>query len=155
MVMQEGDWDQAWILTDQVFRLCQVQAWLWPQRGDPDLVSEDLDDLAASICDEGPAHPLWEDFADVALRTYLETWQEFDLDRWAVAGLPRPVALDYEVVVFSREEESIIAMDETLRVARPFLMHYTPGGWRVAHAGSDRLPVPGWPPEFPAASSPG
>lgn len=154
-VMEEGDWEEAWALTDEVFRLSQVQAWLWPQRADAELVGEDLDELAAAMCEEGPDHPLWDDFADVVLHTYLETWHEFELDRWSVSGLPRPVAVDYEVVVFSREEEPIIEMDQTLRVARPFLMHYTAEGWLVAHAGSDQPPVPGWPPEFPPASSTG
>ncbi|MDQ3575952.1 MAG: hypothetical protein M3404_13725 [Actinomycetota bacterium] len=152
-VMHQGDWDAAWQLTDAPFRLAQVQAWLWPQRGRPDLVSENLDDLATSMCEEGPAHPLWEHFAAVAVETYHHTWQEFDLSRWAVAGLPRPMAPDYEVVVYSRAEEAIIPTNETLYVARPFLMHFTPSdGWLVAHAGSNHLPVPGWPPDFPSAS---
>ncbi len=151
--MHEGDWDEAWLLTDPVFRLAQVQAWLWPLRGEPELVSESLDDLATSICEEGPGHPLWEDFAEVALYTFQQAWQEFDLARWSVDGVPRPVAPDYEVVVFSREEEPIITTDETLYVARPFLMHFTGTGWLVAHAGSDQSPVPGWPPEFPSAGA--
>ena len=152
-VMQEGDWDQAWALTDPVFRLAQVQAWLWPQRGEAEFVSEDLDEVATSMCEEGPGHPLWEEFSQLALYTFQETWQEFDLERWSVTGLPRPVALDYEVVVFSRQEEEIIRTAETLYVARPFLMHFTESGWLVAHAGSDQPPVPGWPPEFPSASA--
>ncbi len=151
-VMHESDWAVAWLLTDAPFRLAQVQAWLWPQRGEPDLVSESLDDVATSMCEEGPAHPLWEEFAAVALETYHQTWQEFDLDRWAVAARSRPMGPDYEVVVYSREEEAIITTGETLYIARPFLMHHTPGGWLVAHAGSNKLPVPGWPPEFPDAS---
>lgn len=153
-VMGDGNWEEAWTLTDPVFRLAQVQAWLWPLRGEAELVSENLDDLAASMCEEGPAHPLWDEFAEVALYTFQEAWQEFDLGRWSVAGVPRPVSLDYEVVTFSRKEEAIISMDETLYVARPFLMHFTSSRWLVAHAGSDQPPVPGWPPEFPSASSP-
>lgn len=151
-VMKEGDWAAAWSLTDAPFRLAQVQAWLWPQRGEPELVSESLDDVAASMCEEGPAHPLWEDFAAVALETYERTWQEFDLGRWSVVGPPRPVSPEYEVLVYSRQEEAIIETDETLYVARPFLMHLIEGRWLVAHAGSNKLPVPGWPPEFPSPS---
>ncbi len=150
--MEDGDWEEAWQLTDDAFRLAQVQAWLWPQRGEPDLVGESLDDVAASICDEGPAHPLWDDFADVVIATYHQTWQEFDLGRWSVANRGRAMGPDYEVVVYSREEEPVIATDETLYVARPFLMHNTESGWLVAHAGSNKLPMPGWPPEFPDAS---
>lgn len=150
-VMHDGAWDDAWALTDAPFRLAQVQAWLWPQRGEPDLVSESLDDVATSMCQEGPAHPLWEDFAEVALETYRHTWQEFDLSRWGIAAV-RPAAPGYEVVVYSREEEAIIPTDETLYVARPFLMHLTDGRWLVAHAGSNKAPVPGWPPQFPDAS---
>ena len=150
-VMNEGDWQAAWPLTDAPFRLAQVQAWLWPQRGEPELVSESLDDVAASMCEEGPAHPFWDDFAEVALETYRHTWQEFDLSRWAIAAV-RQAEPDYEVVVWSRQEETIIQTDETLYVARPFLMHFTDGRWLVAHAGSNKAPVPGWPPEFPPAS---
>ena len=150
--MEKSDWDEAWLLTDEPFRLAQVQAWLWPQRGEPDLVSESLDDVAASMCDEGPAHPLWQDFAEVVIETYHLTWGEFDLGRWGVTGGPHAAPPSYEVVVFSREEEAVIATDEPLYVARPFLMHFTGGRWLVAHAGSNRLPVPGWPPEFPDPS---
>ncbi|HSH60697.1 MAG TPA: hypothetical protein VK988_13880 [Acidimicrobiales bacterium] len=151
-VMQEADWATAWRLTDAPFRLAQVQAWLWPQRGEPDLVSESLDDVAASMCGEGPAHPLWEEFAAVALETYHRTWQEFDLARWAVASRSRPMGPDHEVVVYTREEEAIITAREPLYVARPFLMHRAGGRWLVAHAGSNNPPVPGWPPAFPDAS---
>lgn len=153
--MHEGDWAQAWALSDAVFRLAQVQAWLWPLRGEEDLVSESLDDVAASMCEEGPGHPLWDEFAEVALYTFHQAWQEFDLERWSVAGLPRPAGPDHEVVVFSRREEEIIPTAETLYVARPFLMRSTSSGWLVAHAGSDRPPVPGWPPEFPSAGAGG
>ncbi len=151
-VMQEADWATAWLLSDAPFRLAQVQAWLWPQRGEPELVSESLDDVAASLCEEGPAHPLWEEFAAVALETYHRTWQEFDLSRWAVAARSRPMGPGYEVVVYTREEGAIVPDGESLYVARPFLMHRTAGRWLVAHAGSNKLPVPGWPPEFPEAS---
>ena len=102
--MHESDWAVAWLLTDAPFRLAQVQAWLWPQRGEPDLVSESLDDVATSMCEEGPAHPLWEEFAAVALETYHQTWQEFDLDRWAAAARSRTMGPDYEVVVYSRRK---------------------------------------------------
>lgn len=148
--MHERDWDEAWLLTDEVLRLAQVQAWLWPQRHDPALAGEDLDELAAAVCDEGPAHPFWDDFAEIALETYHQTWREFDLARWTVADLTHFVGPDLEVVVFTREPPAEIGgIDPSLVMARPFLMRFTGAGWLVAHAGSNRLPVPGWPPEFP------
>lgn len=153
-VMADGDWAAAWALTDDVFRLAQVQAWLWPHREDPQLLGEDLDELAASLCEEGPEHPLWEEFADMVLQTYRDTWLEFDLRRWSVVGQPRLVAPDLEVVVFTRREDPVIQTEQALYVARPFLMRFSDGAWLVAHAGSDRQPLPGWPPEFPPASSP-
>lgn len=153
-VMQEDDWDTAWALTDEVFRLAQVQAWLWPHRHDLELAGDDLDELAGSLCREGPEHALWEEFADMVLQTYRDTWLEFDLRRWSVAGRPRLVAPDLEVVVFTRREDPVIQTEQAVYVARPFLMRFDGGAWAVAHAGSDQLPVPGWPPEFPAASAP-
>jgi hypothetical protein len=154
-VMADGDWDEAWLLTDDVLRLTHVQAWLWAHRDDAELSDEDLDELAASVCEDGPAHPLWDDFSELVLLTYHQTWQEFDLDRWKVDTSPRPVAPDLEVVVFTREEEQIIATDQRFYVVRPFLMHLTDAGWKVAHAGSDQLPIPGWPPEFPSPTTQG
>jgi len=152
-VMHEGDWEAAWLLTDDLLRLAHAQAWLWPKRMSPDLAGDDLDELAAELCERGPDHPLWEEFAEMALYTYQQTWQDFDLSRWAVAGRPRPVAPDLEVVLFLRaEDDPIIAVQGGIMVARPFLMRYCEGSWLVAHAGSDQLPVPGWPPEFPSAS---
>jgi hypothetical protein len=153
--MEEGDWEQAWALTDEVFRLAQVQAWLWPHRLHPELAGEDLDALAAAMSsDQAVLHPLWDEFAEAVLRTFHETWREFDLSRWSEAGPPIVVAPDLEVVVFAREEERVIEVEEAIYVARPFLMRFTPKHWLVAHAGSNQLPVPGWPPEFPPVSWP-
>ena len=152
-VMQDHDWEEAWSLTDDVLRLAHVQAWLWANRMEPELAGEDLDELAQTRLEEGPADPLWEDFAVAALATYDATWLEFDLRRWSVGGEPRLVGPDLEVVYFVRQAESpILVTEPALVVARPFLMRFTEGGWLVAHAGSNHLPVPGWPPEFPSAT---
>jgi hypothetical protein len=153
-VMDEDDWQAAWAITDDVLRLAHVQAWLWPNRAAPELVGEDLDDLAAEMCEEGPEHPLWDEFAEMALYTYNQIWLDFDPVQWSLAGRPRPVAPDLEVVVFARAEaDPIIETSANIVVARPFLMRYVDGSWLVAHAGSDQLPVPGWPPEFPSATT--
>lgn len=152
-VMEEGDWEAAWWLTDPVLRLAHAQAWLWANREEPELAGEDLDELAESLCTEGSFHPLWDDFAEMALATYDQTWQEFDLQRWTVAGESRLIGPDLEVVLFVRAAENpIVVTEPALVVARPFLMRFTDDGWLVAHAGSNHLPVPGWPPEFPSAT---
>lgn len=154
-VMEDADWEAAWSLSDPVLRLAHVQAWLWPLRAEEGIEADDLEDLAAELCAEGPVHPLWDEFATAAVGTYHRTWQEFDLSRWTVRGSASPVAPDLEVVVYVRRAEAPIVTTEDLLVARPFLMRFTPDGWLVAHAGGDRPPVPGWPPEFPTPSGDG
>lgn len=151
-VMEEGDWETAWSLSDPLLRLVHVQAWLWPLRAEEGIATDDLDDLAGELCVEGPVHPMWDEFAATALATYHSTWGEFDLTRWTVRGSASPVAPDLEVVVFLRTAEAPIVTEENLHVARPFLVRFTPAGWLVAHAGGDRPPVAGWPPEFPTPS---
>jgi hypothetical protein len=151
--MHDWDWARAWSYTDEVLRLAHVQAWLWPAREALEISAEGLDEVAAELCSEGPTHPLWDDFAEIALYTYHQTWQEFDLSRWSVPGPPNPVAPDLEVVLYVRQAENpVIVTDPGLVVARPFLMRFTGARWLVAHAGSAHLPVPGWPPQFPSSS---
>lgn len=154
-VMHDWDWDAAWLLTDPLLRLAQAQAWLWGSRTELGLADHELDELAEALCQDEPTHPLWEELSEVELHIHHQTWSEFDLDRWQVAGRPRVVAPDLEVVLFLRpEEDPIVVTDPPLVVARPFLMRFGEAGWLVAHAGSDQLPVPGWPPEFPSPSTP-
>ncbi|MGH9149520.1 MAG: hypothetical protein ACRD0D_14890 [Acidimicrobiales bacterium] len=151
-VMEERDWGAAWKLTDPVLRKAQAQAWLWANRGDPEVEGEDLDELVETLCHDEPWHPLWDAFAEAELDAHQRAWVEFDLDRWQVLERPEVIGPDLEVVVFVRHASSpLLATDPSLVVARPFLMRFVGTGWRVVHAGSDKLPVPGWPPRFPAA----
>lgn len=147
--LTEDDWARAWRLSDDTFRLVRAQAWLWNNRDDPRVAGQDLDELAAALARPNPSHDLWPAFAELEVRAHREAWDRWNLHNMGAGTHPRPVGLDYEVVVLLEAEEPILFTETTLVPdALLFLVHLVDNRWLVANAGSDRHLVPGWPPEI-------
>lgn len=77
-------------------------------------------------------------------------WGHWDLTNMGAGSQPRPIGIDYEVVVLLPAEKEPIFFTEATLVndALVFLVHYVEDCWLVANAGSDRHLEPGWPPVF-------
>ncbi len=147
LILAEDDYEGAWKLTDPVLRLARAQAWIYNNQDFPDVASEDRDELAAALAQRPSAHPLWADFAHTESQQMNEAWAAYSLDRLGAASRPRLLDVDYEIVIFTPADEPVLITEPTLVEGLVFVMHFTEDGWLVAAPG-DRLPVPGWPPEF-------
>lgn len=142
-----GDWRAVWRLSDDSFRLVRAQAWLWNNRHHAEIDGEDLDQLAAGLAVEDPEGELWEVFARLELAQFQAAWADWDLTNLGAASRPRPVGLDYEVVLLMRAgADPILITAPTPVTALRFLTHLVNERWLVANAGSDERLEPGWPP---------
>lgn len=147
LVLAEADYEGAWTLTDPVLRLARAQAWIYNNHRHEDVASEDRDGLAVALAQSPSTHPLWISFAQTELQQMNRAWAAYSLDRLGAWSRPRPMDLDHEVVIFSPSDVSNLVTEPTLAQGIALVMHFTEGGWLVAALG-DRLPVPGWPPQF-------
>lgn len=147
--VKAGKWDEAWKLMDMELRLVRAQGFLWNNRSHPLVSGQDLDALAAELCRDEPEHILWPGFAETELSLFAEAWADWDLSEWGVASNPRPVDLDYELVLWIRSDGEAVQYETDTFVppqdAKYFLMHRTDDGWKVAAIGTSRH-EPGWPP---------
>lgn len=142
-----GDWGAVWRLSDDEFRLVRVQAWLWSNRDHPVIAGSDLDQLAAGLAVPEPTVALWPDFAQLEVQRFRQSWAAWDLSNLGAASRPRPVGLDYELILLMRAGAEPILITETTEVeALRFLVHLVNDRWLVANAGSEERLEPGWPP---------
>lgn len=145
-----GDLAYAWPVMDDQLRLATAQAWIHESGNDPSVTCYDRDILARTLSQPGCLeHPLWPRFSRVVLAALLFDLAGWDADQLGFLSRPRPVAPGYEVVVLGQGSEYRTVDHSQPMVMYPILMHQTEAGWRVARAGADTTPVPGWPPEFP------
>ncbi len=138
----------VWVRTDPSLRLVMAQGWLWANRSHPEIVGQDLDELAARIVEAAPADG-WPrvvlSYLDAELRGQMAPWL---LDgRYGAASRPRPIATGYELVVLLEcGDEPRVFTELTQEYAELFVMRQTPHGWLLAGFGDERVPTPGWPP---------
>jgi hypothetical protein len=146
-LVQNGELERAWPLTDARLRLVLVQAWLWANRSHPFVKDLDLDETARALAERAPIHPLWYRFLESQEDEFEEKWSDFDLDYWGAGSRPRIVAPELELLIYVKTEGEPIVFEEATLVdnARQFLMRSTPEGWLVASL-ENVLPKPGWPP---------
>lgn len=148
-VLGHGRYDLAWLITDPVWRLVRAQAWVWNNRFVPGIQDRDRDELAEALAGPPGSDALWESFATIEVNQYRTEWTDWNLDEMGYASRPRPVGVDYELVLFARGTEFRVYRKPTSVVSLPFLMHFVDGHWMVAHPGGDTIAMPGWPPDFP------
>lgn len=150
-VLRAGDYARAWALMDDNHRLCRAQAWVHNNQDSPDIALRDRIQFAEALASSPSTDPLWADFAGTELAQMRRTWSDVDLAGLGAASRPRPVGVDLELVVFVRPEEQPAGGMTTGATLIPsaivFTMRSTSAGWLIA-ALDDRVPLPGWPPEF-------
>jgi tetratricopeptide (TPR) repeat protein len=145
--------NRAWELLTPTLRLVLAQAWIWANKDHPDVTPYDRNELANSLSAVKSNHPLTRGFMATQLGEFQSAFEAID-ETWGAASNPRPIGIDYELVLLSPTGGDVIIFDERtgpLRTA-PFLMKQLMGQWRVDAFGP-AYPIPGWPPsseEIPA-----
>ncbi|WP_159394046.1 toll/interleukin-1 receptor domain-containing protein [Streptomyces sp. NRRL F-5755] len=154
--VKKNKMDRAWNLLTPTLRLVLAQAWVWANKDHPNLAPYNREELAKSLSTIKPTHKLTKDFMATQLGEFKSSFSSID-ETWGAASNPRPIGIDYELVVLSPTGGDIVIFDERTGPIQtsPFLMKQTMGQWRV-HSFSPAYPIPGWPPsreEIPAELS--
>jgi hypothetical protein len=132
----------------RVPRLARTQAWLWNNRGQPDIAETGIEPLAEAYAGPGFRNaPYWNEFAEMELAAYRKAWNQWNPEKMGVASRPRVVDLDYELILVAHADGTVYT-EPTPIIALPFLMHMVDGEWKVANAGFDQRVKPGWPPDL-------
>ncbi len=156
-IFTRRDYRAAWARMDDNHRLCRAQAWLWNNRERLGTsAARHIEEVALLFAQDPPEQEmLWQAFTVTELNQLLDSWGSYDPVNLSAASRQRPRGPDLELVLFmDTKGESIMVDRETLVHAQiMLLMRSTPAGWLVA-GFTDLPPVPGWPPEFPAADPP-
>ena len=150
-VMDEGDLEAAWPLTDPVLRLVLAQDWVWMHRHHP-MIGHDKswDEVARGLAAVPPHHELWEVFAGELVSRWRTIWAGFTTESWLAWDQPEVVGVDLEMVTFleSQEGRPVRFQPGRSSMARRFALRHTEDGWRVAGVSGDQMFLPGWPPSL-------
>ncbi|MEU3956090.1 SEFIR domain-containing protein [Streptomyces achromogenes] len=154
--VKKGKFNRAWGLLTPKLRLVLAQAWIWANKDHESLVPFDRDELAKSLSTIKPNHPLAKSFTATQLYEFQTSFPSID-ETWGAASNPRPIGVDYELVVLSPADGDLMVFDEKSGPVQtaPFLMRQLLGQWRVENFWP-AYPIPGWPPsseEIPAEVS--
>ncbi|MGO2938692.1 MAG: hypothetical protein ACTICQ_14150 [Glutamicibacter arilaitensis] len=143
------NFEAAWEFLHPVYRLCLVQWWVEANKNslivdgyDPEVVVGDLSQPDAMT------EPLWVDFSTVILREFRAAYP-LNVATAGIGGTPRTVALDTELLYVHPEVPGGVAWQPGEE--RPFyaiLMRLMDGQWRVLNWASEKIPIPGMPPEI-------
>lgn len=138
--------DRAWNLLTPTLRLVLAQSWVWANKDHPNLASYDPQELAKSLSATKPNHKLAKDFTATQLREFRSLFSSID-ETWGAASNPRPIGIDYELVLLSPTGGDVVIFDEHIGPlqTRPFLVKQIMGQWRV-DSFTSAYPIPGWPP---------
>lgn len=144
-----GDLEAAWDFIHPTYRLCLAQWWAEANRNALNAGGYDAETTAEDLSRSGSkGNPLWADFARVILRDF---WKAYPLDvaSAGIGGTPRLVALDTELLYVHPEvPEGFIWKPGEERTAYAILMRLLDGQWKVLNWASEKIPVPGMPPEL-------
>ncbi|MFE7892654.1 SEFIR domain-containing protein [Streptomyces sp. NPDC057412] len=145
--VRKGRMDRAWEMLSPTLRQVLVQAWLWANREHPEVAPHDREVATPALCMIRSKHPLRRAFMATQLGELQQAFSGIDTKTWGAAANPRPIGLDYELVLLSPTDGSVIEFNERtgpLRTA-PFLMKQMMGEWKVDNF-RPAYPIPGWPP---------
>jgi WhiB family transcriptional regulator, redox-sensing transcriptional regulator len=129
-VLDAGDVAEAWPMTDDILRAEAVEEWIDEHLDDPGALT--VDDLAAELAQDRPAHAVWPVYA----AEQADRWRDaFPPDlranggAWDLLARPEPVAVGVVAAVFVRTPPTRGAGPVP---ARRLLLAASAGGWRVA-----------------------
>ncbi|MCF2435567.1 hypothetical protein LV779_17410 [Streptomyces thinghirensis] len=98
--VKEGKFNRAWGLLTPKLRLVLVQAWIWANKDHESLRPFDQEELAKALSAIKPEHALARAFNGTQLGEFQNAFPTID-ETWGAASNPRPIGIDYELVVLS------------------------------------------------------
>ena len=141
LIIDGGDVEAAWPLTERNLRLCLVQQLM---TDNPDAVgSRDFDEMSTRLSQEHPVDDSWPAMQQGLLRMLRLKWQRpwvVDLEAVDLEVLDLDVVL---VTVADRQEEPTAGLVSE----SPLRMSLSDGRWLVS-GFSEQAPEPGRPPTF-------
>lgn len=146
--VEHADLCSAWPALHADLRLCLAQQWVLDNATDIADGGYDRAEVAAGLAGLVPGHELWRHFERVhvrSLRALLPSPRA-----WGIGDRTRLVGPDLELLYLhdtSDLPDRVWRAGEVRRVV-PLLMRWTGERWTVGNLGSDRAPVPGWPPRL-------
>ena len=149
-VLGDRDYRRAWAFADENWRLCRAQAWLFNKRGLPWVADLDREAVADGLSCLDPTHELWVPFSACEMELFTTAWASVPLKNLAVATNRRRVE-DGEIVLLvdrSSYPDQLIVWQPTPAMSLRFLVRNDGYGWLVSNHVGDRLPLPGWPPDW-------
>lgn len=129
---------EVWKRLDDNLRLALAQDWLIANAGHPMVFGQDQDVLAQGLAQPGTGLELAKTLRDSRIETLRDHYAEWNQGTWSIAGTPRRIGLDYEIVVLVPDEEQP-------QKEFPLLMRRVGREWRVANFQPAYV-IPGWPP---------
>ncbi|MBG0827543.1 hypothetical protein HS041_07175 [Planomonospora sp. ID67723] len=149
----QGDFKKIWQLSEDNWKLCRIQAWIYNNREQLKAFDrEDLDRLAEDLLQKTEKSRLWRPFIKSEKLQFKEAWGIARKELWGVAGKRRCLGPNYELVILTplgeRETGYIVNAPAGLPAAMQLLMHKSDGQWKLAAFGAHAPPLPGWPPAW-------
>ncbi|MEU6382730.1 TIR domain-containing protein [Streptomyces bauhiniae] len=144
--VKKGKFNRAWGLLTPKLRLALTQAWIWANIEHEALLPFDREELAKALSAIKSEHPLAKAFNATQLGEFQSSFPSID-ETWGAASNPRPIGIDYELVVLSPTGGEVVVLDGTTGPVQtaPFLMKQVMGQWKVENF-YPAYPIPGWPP---------
>lgn len=131
-ILKLRDFEVAWPLFDDEYRLSIVQEWIIQNEGIPAIRVFDRDELANALAGhECIHHFLWPRFAELHLETSVALFADL-LPSMGFLTKPRTVAPGYELVILARGTPKTFRDGDHFEQSIPFLVHWISAndGWR-------------------------
>lgn len=146
-----GDYVDAWNLSEDNWKLCRIQAWIYNNRTDLGLAT--LADLRAclNVMVSMSDHILWPQFFATERNQFLKAWS-IGQQEWGVSSRRRCMGPGYELIITTplggRTSGYVVHGPAALPHSMQLLMHQTDDGWLLAAYDAGAPPQPGWPPAW-------
>jgi hypothetical protein len=149
-----GSYAHAWQWMDPNLQTCRAQAWLWNNRDvlAAEGVGHYADLLPQLVAGPSPTR-LWREFSNTEQMQLNTSWVHwFDLAERHMLGATSRTRLlypDAELILLAETDPggSRLYTERAEIFALLLLVRYIDGRWHIA-AYDDKLPTPGWPPDF-------
>jgi hypothetical protein len=151
--MAAGDYMTGWRLSDDNWRLCRAQSWIWSNRL---IISQDhsIDEVERALAQGDAKHPLWAAFVYTESEYFRDYYSGVDTTKIGVGSEHRPTGRDYDLLLFPPLDESgkgyFVLQPMVLNTRAQVLIRKGVGehGWLVASHCSVAPPTPGRPPSW-------